>query len=320
MDLKENPPLPERKLSALVRKSRNFGAEQLEKYLGIRFPKSPYKVNPHVFNTIALNIFHPELAALVARHRKGSGGVYDRPYDTFFPFKSTPFRRTEGMDEDGLERYYAAAETERHESMHAYILTENPKLYIELGRDSYPLYEPLNKTNLKEREKYEVYGAINEGIASWAATETILMERLTHWKKEYEVPYVGQKMYTFGRMLHYAGNEEIKINGENINRYYDEFMQKSLEDWEELVESDNIYWEYRTAIVKLGYPQKLLKNLISLRYILGTHFVNEVMKHLRSNGITTAQALDLVIKNPPESLAQVKDPLTFSQGLLSNST
>lgn len=157
---------------------------------------------------------------------------------------------------------------ELHETAHAYIDQESPD---------------MKNTNF---ESVLLNLALHEGMADWMAIETLA--RLDSGAPDDMNPH------HFGAInSNLPGVKRDKINEDHINSALETFYGTLSKFRREQLQ------------MTLDNFRKLRKEVDSEAHILGHYYVHHHMNRLISNGLSIADALRIVIKNPPVRIEQL---------------
>lgn len=275
-----------------IQYSPNEQADRLEGYLGVTFAEKPRKVIITPRNRVAIfvNSLLPPFRNLGLLNRALEteptiGGTYEPDYNLMFVKDNSPF-------------------TILHENMHAFANQVNPAFFgsgIKADADVLSARMGRRPHLIGEAEKAWLVKIFDEGIAETGALH-ILFDRNNLQTDKIVEPYdLSQASDLLPDMLYLRDILDgiMAINAvitrrDIIERMTDEIIKRTRVyepiNWDD----PNIYFQLR---------------------FLGVYFCQGTLNELRRNGLTIAQAFTNLLKNPPTALGQLKDPVSFAQGL-----
>ncbi len=279
--------------------SPNSEVKVLERWLGLSFKETPPKVDLTQRNLLVYFMRDRKAGWAYMRERKGmasenTAGFYSEDYRTIF--------LTTGLPRQATWRISI------HENLHAYVDQTNSEFYKVNGLD-----------NAESIEKREVYRAFNEGIAYWGTYECELsagMPEAFHLARHNSPPIadLAQKIVE-DVAIDYAYSRLITNSGNNLSLRLDEYTAFNL--FSLGVEQERKQAEGES--LSLSETRGIISD--SQMYILGAYlgyfFVNETMVGLRQEGKSKAEALNLLINNPPDTLAKLHNSYPYISNLLS---
>jgi len=190
--------------------------------------------------------------------------------------------------------------------LHAYVDQTNPELHQVSGQG-----------DAETREKRKVYGAFNEGIAYWGGYECELSAGLpdAFHLARHKSHYIGDlaKGVIVDTAIDDAFSRLETDSVNDLNLRLDEYTPFNLfrlgvDQNRRLAEGENLLLSRERIII--SEPQMYI-----LGAYLGYHFVNETMVGLRQEGKSKAEALNLLINNPPDTLTKLNNPYPYISDL-----
>lgn len=270
--VKGQDPLTFHKLKG-VRISPNPEAQLLEKHLGITFPQSePIRVDLTLRNKLGLFIANPHLRdPLLFPYYLTSGHNSLQPGSYVLRYNAGLVRLSKDKDlriVDGLTVNACGL-----------IAQVNPEM-IYICRALYPL--------TAEPNMWGIYGCVSEGVVMWTTAETF-----ARTLEEVSEAAIDE----WHRYQIYRGT---KPRGTPIeNSFIDEHYLGLLASIE----------NYGKTLKEFGSrPQSMLaavKFNLESRAIVGYYFVYRSVKALRRAGLSTADALETILHNPPRTISQL---------------
>lgn len=115
-----------------------------------------------------------------------------------------------------------------------------------------------------------------------------------------------KEVVSFIDRVNFRTNRPIDISESNI--------QRSKDTAEEVVETQSVWLSSRKTKIGPRLLRRMVEAYMKLNkdvYPLGFHFVNWVMQGLIKRGLSKAEALNLLISLPPESLKDISTPKDY---------
>lgn len=246
----------------------------LESVLGIKFSEPPFRIESTVRNRL---IYLGKQRSIRAMVGKDAEGTYRRSYNAFF---------VRPNDTDRI--------TSWHENMHSYVDFLNPEDSHDFSEFRTMLLSSNNgsKVEPKELEKVASATALDEGIAVWASIK--IAQKIGSDKEKEEARDIHEIYTTRGRV----------ITGKTLAEEGIRAVENSLITLNRLFTSEP---GFKTPIVF----NKTMSRLHHVIYYVGYNFVNQAMQAMVNKGKSVADALDILIKNPPQRTSELRNPRKY---------
>lgn len=271
--------IPERSLKGFVI-TPNTAVTNLESILGIRFPVKPNAIELSGRNRFIRAIktgIIPTIASAILR-KNDAVGVYDYRFHAYF---FSPEER------NGIF-------TALHENMHGFIAVVNPDISLQQELISQAVSSrfvgrPLPEVDI---EKYIVSKSFDEGIAQWAAIE--VASRLQNTKRLNPL----RNLMLTGR----KSSEVVHVD--------EKFMEG---EFQKLEESKDLYHEAlqlsgTKVMTKGAKAEAVIGDAV---YHTGYYFVYHAMIGLEQQGLGFAEAITMLVKNPPTKISELRNPVNY---------
>lgn len=281
-----------------IKPSQNSEAELLENILGIKFLVKPIKVFSTIRNRLAFclnqdikNYLGISLVGIL-RDQLPPGKALPPSYNAIV---------IQGTDKEDVSG------TALHENMHCYMSQINPEidLYRDQFMDNLDQYFRDNKHHKPELiiEKDEVFHCFEEGVAEWAAYEVVACQigSKDDPAQRKEIHRKGVRRLPIEIEIQTIEPEYIEAQLQRLQKRINELEKRLPRGAEEFLE------EYRKMVDD--------QEVHSLYYILGHYFVYEGMNNLTQSGMSISEALQTLIKNPPNTMSQLRNPKAWGQVL-----
>lgn len=281
-----------------VRTSPNEGVNLITQSLGIEFPVPPKCVILDRFNILRLLHSDPRLSlglspkSLLRPNDLAQGGGYMFKYNTVFLTKDD-------------ENYMQFAKL--HEDMHAYAFQTNPDLQKPV-RKLIDIVLDREEPSREAIELAEVRHVFSEGIANWGTIDVRARLPLSEPRTVTHLDDAHKKTL----LLPSWRNAALEIPDE-----YALFISQLTVGNVDLLKitSDRGALEFMKM---WEFCHSGINEMAS--YLLGNYFVYEAMSLLRNQGMFTKDALPLLIKNPPDTVDQLRNPRDFANRLIGSSS
>lgn len=254
----------------------NPATDDIEEALGIKFPVKPRRMLASQRNRRAL------VANAFSPSRLDELFFYGLPAEDEVCYL-TPYNIVLSEGESSFGTY--------HENTHALVHFINPSIYrvinlydIFLDTVRYGVVKP----EAAALETTLVVKCFDEGVADWGAITT-------------GVRMQGQKM-TEALSCHNLHLTEITKQHSTIDEGLSILLQLTRET--------------PNAKDRLDVFANTCDMLDDAYYPVGYYFTFEAMKMLVRLGLSTPQALTLLVKNPPTTIQQLKNPVIYARGLI----
>lgn len=259
--------------------SPNTAVDHLEQHLGIKFPFRPAMVELTGKNRLVYaweNGCSGIVAALLKRNREALA-VYKHTHQAFFA-------------ERDVDLFTAL-----HENMHGFNAGTNPEIYDALTTLSKAMSEAVlgKLIGSVEVEKAIVVRSFDEGMAQWGAITTA--EKMP---EDFEVV---SSMKNF--MLQGARIEgPVDIDEQFVDSYFNN-LSEAAQTYQAAFNLQGM------GAIKEG--MKAEEMLAEAKYITGFYFVNQAMLHLTEQGLTLGEAITQLVKNPPTTIKDLRNPASY---------
>jgi hypothetical protein len=204
------------------------------------------------------------------------------------------FARLISKSEGGYDFHYHAIFVnddffaQLHENMHGYNAATNP-IFGEQQEQLGNKIEAVVNGKPHEDVNFEEVLAVrsfDEGMAQWAAVETA-----SQMPEEFDSGEVGKM-----RNLMLSGKEELSK------------IKKGIEYYQKAVASTNKF-----SILAFATRAEMVSK--DSQYKVGYRFVSGSVDTLRNKGLPLGQAINFLVMNPPQTLAELADITVFFKGV-----
>lgn len=257
--------------------SPNTEALDLENHLGIKFSEIPLRVDMNFRNRMVL-FTHFLTPPITTSNSK---------LHLVFAALSGNWR---GIYIPGLDIYFAQDDSPfvgHHENMHGYVDTVDPDLEKRrLGLLVNQVIQGLGRKAPKadNGEDVTILKCFDEGVAQWGAVRT------------------GLKM---------GGSQAEEASSMHNLMMVGERIPGSL-----LIDKDYVFTQFQLIQESLGGLKGLSSKAETATYITGYYFMTRAMGVLSRRSLSIPQAIDLLIKNPPENFEELKHPKDYAGSLI----
>lgn len=288
---------PEQRLKGIIAE-KNIEADQLEKALGIVFPKILQKI-PLTLNSRML--VSEQLKGIISPDEILTGKTsmtdwYDPSLHAYF-YKQ---KGEEDLDEIGTKF------VNYHENLNGFTNSLNPELTKFITTSRKIVISSIFSDQIPPREVTEkglVYSSFNEGISTWGAFETLYKDN----GRDVENP-----LSSFDAHKLTFNNDNSLANLSTDDRIIIQIAKDKIK-LIKLLDPRTFRENFK---VSKDLKQKFVDQFRG-QDILGYYFVNECLYRLRESRMTRAQAMVLLIKNPPDTISQLTHPTEYAKKLLS---
>jgi|SRR3989344_323334 len=290
-----------------IKTEPNSEADLLEEYLGIKFKEKPSKIPLTMLNQLALSLFNGAVWLDIRRGVKASGGLGGKFFSHYNAFIYSP-------DKDLFLNTYVPL----HENMHGFIFQTNrrPSIHNPLSENLSRVVKnnPKDLVEFFDRPEFgnalsqiTINACVREGICEWAAFEV-------HITRSNGVNDLLQS-YMFHKFLLYEGKADISVNNgvATLNASdYQKLVGKHYENVASIMDPHFFGNGFKSILNNpSGFKQisRELETAINSHsfYSSGHDFVADVMFYLLQKNLTVAQSLDILINNPPATVAQLRN-------------